>query len=141
MRKYTLLIMGIGLILVTIWFNYDIYQPKVGPIGNKLPTYKDYLPITITNLTLATFAIIIFISLFLKEKTEKKNPNLRVVWIVPNVFIYLMFIGALIFVTINAKGIQENGMILLWIFTLFVLFVGSVLGSFHIRYWIKQGKM
>lgn len=52
-----------------------------------------------------------------------------------------MFVGALMFVTINAQGIQENGMIPLWAFTLFVLFVGSVLGSLRIRYWIKQGKM
>lgn len=70
-----------------------------------------------------------------------KNTKLRVAWIVPNVFIYLMFVGALMFVTINAQGIQENGMIPLWAFTLFVLFVGSVLGSLRIRYWIKQGKM
>lgn len=70
-----------------------------------------------------------------------KNTKLRVAWIVPNVFTYLMFIGALVFVTINAQGIQEIGMTPLWIFTLFVLFVGSVLGSLRIRYWIKKGKM
>ncbi|WP_225217745.1 hypothetical protein [Sporosarcina gallistercoris] len=70
-----------------------------------------------------------------------KNTKLRVAWIVPNIFIYLMFIGALIFMTINAKEIQEIGMASLWIFNLFVLFVGSILGSLRIRNWIKKGKM
>ncbi|AXI00965.1 hypothetical protein DV702_15355 [Sporosarcina sp. PTS2304] len=75
------------------------------------------------------------------RRNHLKNTKLRVAWIVPNIFIYLMFIGALIFVTINIKGIQEIGMTSLWIFNLFVLFVGSVLGSLRIKHWIKNGKI
>jgi hypothetical protein len=52
-----------------------------------------------------------------------------------------MFIGALTFVAVNAKGIKDIGMMPLWIFILLVLFVGSVLGSIRIWYWIEKGKM
>lgn len=70
-----------------------------------------------------------------------KNKKLRIIWIIPNVFCYLMFIGALIFVIVNSEGIEEIGKMSFWIFTLFLLLLVSVLGSLRIWYWIVKGKM
>ncbi len=36
-----------------------------------------------------------------------KNTKLRIVWIIPNVFCYLMVIIFSIFVALNAEGLQE----------------------------------
>ncbi|MBE1557183.1 hypothetical protein [Sporosarcina limicola] len=61
-----------------------------------------------------------------------KNTKLRIVWIIPNVFCYLMFIGALIFVVRNADGIKEIGETPYWILMLSALFVVSFFGSLRI---------
>ncbi len=82
-----------------------------------------------------------FVRSFCERGDILQNKKLRIAWIIPNVFFYLMFIGALIFVAVNAKDINEIGMMSLWIFILFLLFVGSVLGSIRIWYWIENGKM
>jgi len=59
----------------------------------------------------------------------------------PNVFCYLLLIGSLIFVAVNAKGIEEIGRMSMWIFLLLALFLISVFGSIRIWYWIEKGKM
>ena len=70
-----------------------------------------------------------------------KNIKLRIVWIIPNIFCYLMFIGALIFVVSNAEGIKEIGEAPYWVFMLSALFVVSFIGSLRIWHWISKGKM
>lgn len=70
-----------------------------------------------------------------------KNTKLRIAWIIPNVFCYLMFIGALIFVVSNAEGIKEIGQAPYWALMLLALFGVSFFGSLRIWRWISEGKM
>lgn len=70
-----------------------------------------------------------------------KNTKLRVAWVVPNVFCYLMFIGSLIFVSVNAEGIKETGRMSMWILLLLALFLVSIFGSVRFWYWIKKAKL
>ncbi|REB07489.1 hypothetical protein DVB69_10945 [Sporosarcina sp. BI001-red] len=70
-----------------------------------------------------------------------KNKKLRIIWIIPNIFLYLMFFGALIFVISNSEGIREIGQTPLWSLLLIGLFVVSFGGSLRIWQWIAQGKM
>ncbi|WP_203248760.1 hypothetical protein [Sporosarcina beigongshangi] len=70
-----------------------------------------------------------------------KNTKLRIARIIPNVFCYLMFIGALIFVVSNAEGIKGIGQAPYWTLMLLALLGVSLLGSFRIWRWISDGKM
>lgn len=67
--------------------------------------------------------------------------TLRVVWIIPNVFCYLMVIGVLIFIIANYEGLKEIGVIMYWILILIALLLVTVFGSFRIRYWIMRGDL
>lgn len=58
-----------------------------------------------------------------------KNTKLRIAWIIPNVFCYLMFIGALIFVVSNAEGIKGIGQAPYWTLMLLAL-LGYLFGKF-----------
>ena len=68
-----------------------------------------------------------------------KNIKLRIVWIIPNVFCYLMVVGFSTFVVLNAEGLQEISRLGIWVFAMLVLFFVSLLGSFRIWTWIKEG--
>ncbi|MFJ7936183.1 hypothetical protein [Sporosarcina sp. NPDC096371] len=70
-----------------------------------------------------------------------KNKKLRAAWIIPNVFCYLMFIGALIFVVSNVEGIKEIEEAPYWVLMLSALFVVSFFGSIRIWQWIGKGEM
>ena len=69
------------------------------------------------------------------------NKKLRLVWIIPNVFCYLMVIGLSIFVLSQAKELEEINRLSLFVFTLFALLFISLFGSYRIRMWIKAGKL
>ena len=70
-----------------------------------------------------------------------KNTKLRVLWIIPNVFLYLMFIGFSSFVAVNAEDLQEINRLGIWVFMMVILFLASVFDSYRIWKWIKEGKM
>lgn len=70
-----------------------------------------------------------------------KNTKLRVSWIIPNVFCYLMFIGSTIFIIQNSQGLQETNRLNIWVFAVILLFIISMFGSVRIWSWIKAGKM
>lgn len=70
-----------------------------------------------------------------------KNNKLRVAWIIPNVFCYLMFIGFSSFVLINAKGLEEINRLSIWVVMLLLLLLVSIFGSYRIWTWIKEGKI
>lgn len=70
-----------------------------------------------------------------------KNNKLRVAWIIPNVFCYLMLVGLSIFVAINAEGLAEVDRLSIWVLSMFMLLIVSVFGSYRIWTWIKQGKL
>ena len=70
-----------------------------------------------------------------------KNKRLRIVWMIPNIFCYLMFLGFSLFVVSNAKGLQEINRLSIWVVTLLLLLFVSLLSSYRIWTWIKEGKM
>ena len=70
-----------------------------------------------------------------------KNNKLRLVWIIPNVFCYLMFIGFSSFVLFNAKGLEEINRLSIFVFMMLLLLLVSLFGSYRIWTWIKEGKM
>ena len=70
-----------------------------------------------------------------------KNTKLRIAWIIPNVFCYLMFIGFSSFVLMNANGLAEINSLSIWVLRLLLLLFVTLIGSFRIWTWIKEGKM
>ncbi|QFG01231.1 hypothetical protein PB01_17030 [Psychrobacillus glaciei] len=70
-----------------------------------------------------------------------KNTKLRIVWIIPNVFCYLMVIIFSIFVALNAEGLQEISRLGIWVFIMIILFLVSIFCSFRIWTWIREGKL
>ncbi|WP_080846266.1 hypothetical protein [Cytobacillus gottheilii] len=69
------------------------------------------------------------------------NYKLRIIYIIPNVFCYLMVIGFSFFVFRNAKGLEELGRLSIWVIMLLLLFFVSIYGSYRIWSWIKEGKI
>lgn len=70
-----------------------------------------------------------------------KNYKLRIIWIIPNIFLYLMFIGCSIFVLKFREGLLEINRLSIWVITLILLLFVAILGSYRIWTWIKEGKM
>ncbi|MGR3763025.1 hypothetical protein [Rossellomorea sp. NS-SX7] len=70
-----------------------------------------------------------------------KNTKLRLVWVIPNVFCYLMFAGVSAFTVIHAEGLQEIHRLGIWVLAMILLFAVSIFGSYRIWTWIKEGKM
>ncbi len=71
---------------------------------------------------------------------NNKNIKLRIAWIVPNIFMYLL-IGFGAFVLINANGLRDINRLGTWVFMLFLVLLVALFGSYRIWSWIKQGKM
>lgn len=70
-----------------------------------------------------------------------KNRKLRIVWLIPNIFCYFMFIGFSTFVVLNAQGLQEISRLSIWVLAMMALIFISMLNSYRIWTWIKEGKM
>ncbi|TXC90521.1 hypothetical protein FS935_11405 [Metabacillus litoralis] len=70
-----------------------------------------------------------------------QNKKMRILWIIPNVFCYLMSIVVLFFIISNTEGLIEINRLPVWLLIMLILFLVSVLGSFRIMSWIKQGKI
>lgn len=52
-----------------------------------------------------------------------------------------MIVGFSTFVVMNVKGLQEINRLSIWILALMMLLLVSILGSYRIWTWIKEGKM
>lgn len=70
-----------------------------------------------------------------------KNTKLRIAWIIPNVFCYLMLFGLFIWVVANGEGLQEINRLSIYVLFMILLFIVSVFGSYRIWTWIKEGKI
>ncbi|MFV8827734.1 hypothetical protein [Alkalihalobacterium sp. APHAB7] len=66
---------------------------------------------------------------------------LRVINIVPIVMTWLMFIGILIFIILNAEGLQELNMLTIWVIGLIGVFFVALFGTYKIWQWIRVGKL
>ena len=70
-----------------------------------------------------------------------KNAKLRIVWIIPNVFCYLMLFGLAMWMMANVEGLQEINSLSIYVIFMILLLLVSVFGSYRILTWIKQGEM
>ncbi|TAA72379.1 hypothetical protein [Planococcus salinarum] len=70
-----------------------------------------------------------------------KNKALRLGWILPNVLMYFLLIGLMVFIVINAEELQEINQLIVYIMYALLLGLVTVAGSFRIRSWIKEGKL
>ncbi|WPK11150.1 hypothetical protein R6U77_14825 [Lysinibacillus louembei] len=70
-----------------------------------------------------------------------KNTKLRIIWMIPNIFCYLMLLGFATFVFIKAEGLMAIDRLTIWVIALFALLFVSLFGSYRIWTWIKEGKM
>lgn len=52
-----------------------------------------------------------------------------------------MFVAFSIFIALNAEGLQKINELGIWVFSMGILFLVSILGSYRIWSWIKEGKM
>ncbi|MEK4082475.1 hypothetical protein [Psychrobacillus sp. FSL K6-1415] len=70
-----------------------------------------------------------------------KNTKLRIAWIIPNVFCYLMLFGLSIWTVLNSEGLEEINRLSLYVIFMLLLFLVSVFGSYRIWTWLKEGKI
>lgn len=70
-----------------------------------------------------------------------KDMGLKMIWIVPNIVLYLLAIGVLWFIVVNAQTLQEIRYLGIWIIALLFLLLVNFFGSCQIASWIKQRKI
>ncbi|APH05666.1 hypothetical protein A9C19_13400 [Bacillus weihaiensis] len=70
-----------------------------------------------------------------------KNNRLRILWIIPNVFCYIMCLALFIFIVSNVQGLMEINQFFIYLFLDILLLFISILGSFRIISWMEQGKL
>ncbi|TQR12696.1 hypothetical protein FG382_13475 [Psychrobacillus lasiicapitis] len=63
------------------------------------------------------------------------------VWILNNIFCYLMFIGFSIFVVINKEDLLLINRLSIWVIAMLLLLMLSMFGTYRIYGWIKEGKL
>ncbi len=67
--------------------------------------------------------------------------KLRIIWAIPIVFLILTNIGFLIFMLVNAKGLEDIGMLGFFVMIWF-LFTGVIgFGLYRYLSWIKNKKI
>lgn len=71
----------------------------------------------------------------------KTKMGLRIAWIIPNVLMYIFFLGLSLFVFANTEGLNDINRLVMWIITLILLLFIALFGSYRIWTWIKQGKL
>ncbi|KAA0547514.1 hypothetical protein FZW96_11725 [Bacillus sp. BGMRC 2118] len=70
-----------------------------------------------------------------------KNNKLRIVWIIPNIFCYVMALGCTIFILLYAEELAEINRLVLYMLLTIAVYTVSIIGSYRIVSWIKEGKM
>jgi len=136
MGKILLFLFSFIWIFFSFWILYDAYTPKAGPIGNGVNTNSVYI------WFISTFSLgILLFSTALILNYSDKNRKLRFLYILLNIFLYLMFVGESGFVIINWNGLKEIDRLPVSVITMLLLLFVSLLKSFRIRKWIKEGKL
>ena len=74
MRKWFLLILGVIVIAINSWRIYDMFQPKVGPIGNGNIANHVWVSI-ISGLVIGVLGIAQFFILLVFEKKKESVRN------------------------------------------------------------------
>lgn len=65
----------------------------------------------------------------------------RLAWVIPNVCLYLLFLGLSVFVLGHSNELQEINRLGLWLIALLALLGIALIGTYRIMSWIKQGKL
>ncbi len=76
-----------------------------------------------------------------KRRVQLKNNKFRVLWIVGNVFLYVLLIGYATWVVLNIHDLQKYNMLTQPIVFIIALFFVALYGSYRIRTWIQEGKI
>lgn len=71
----------------------------------------------------------------------KPKMGLRIAWIIPNVLMYILFLGLSVFVFANTKGLIDMNRLGIWLIMTILLLMIALFGSYRIWIWIKQGKL
>lgn len=69
----------------------------------------------------------------------KNKVKLRLIWIIPNLLMHLMFIICGIFVIIHADELAEINRLTIWVLALLALLFVNIFVSYRIWSWIKEG--
>ncbi|MGE6486714.1 hypothetical protein [Paenisporosarcina sp. NPDC076898] len=75
---------------------------------------------------------------------DKKNSNdkgLRWLLIGPNILMWGLFLGLLLWFGVNLEEIKENNRLIVYLILLGALLFVSIFGAFRNWLWIKEGKM
>ncbi|WP_342542565.1 hypothetical protein MHH33_17825 [Paenisporosarcina sp. FSL H8-0542] len=75
---------------------------------------------------------------------DKKNPNdkgLRLLLIGPNILMWVLFLGLLLWFGLHLEEIKENNRLIVYLILLGALLFVSIFGAFRNWLWIKEGKM
>lgn len=71
----------------------------------------------------------------------KPNMGLRMAWIIPNVLMYIFFLGLSVFVFANSEGLNDINRLGIWLIILILLLLIALFGSYRIWSWIQKGKL
>ncbi|MDQ0876071.1 cbb3-type cytochrome oxidase subunit 3 [Paenibacillus sp. V4I3] len=71
----------------------------------------------------------------------KPKMGLRMAWIIPNILMYIFFLGLSLFVFANSELLNDINRLGIWFVILILLLLIALFGSYRIWYWIQQGKL
>ncbi len=69
------------------------------------------------------------------------NMKLRILWIAPHVFLYLVNLGFLLFIVLNWTDLKQYGNPGLFVFIWVVFTLVQLFGSYKIFEWLKNGHL
>lgn len=72
---------------------------------------------------------------------HKPNMGLRIFYIIPNVFMYVLIFGLSVFVFTNVEELKYLNRLGIWLFSLIILFLAALFGSYRIWSWVDRGKL
>ncbi|MEC0270765.1 hypothetical protein [Paenibacillus anseongense] len=73
--------------------------------------------------------------------THKPNMGLRIAYIIPNVFMYILIFGLSVFVFTSVEELKDVNRLGIWLFNLVILLLAVLFGSYRIWSWVKRGKL
>ncbi|MDU0206284.1 hypothetical protein ACYEXS_36250 [Paenibacillus sp. MAH-36] len=72
---------------------------------------------------------------------HKPNMGLRIAYIIPNVFMYILIFGLSVFVFTSVEELKDVNRLEIWLFNLVILLLAALFGSYRIWSWVKRGKL
>jgi hypothetical protein len=63
---------------------------------------------------------------------HKPNMGVRIVYIIPNVFMYILIFGLSVFVFTSVEELKDINRLGIWLFNLIILLLAALFGSYRI---------